>query len=137
MFQTGDSAAFVWRFYVLSVKSYHDLLVWQKAMDLSEEVYRQIKKLPKDELFELVSQMRRAVVSVPSNIAEGQARGTAKEFINFLNIARGSNAEIQTQLLLCSRFGYLSEEDIHMSIALSNEVSKLLNLLIASLREKK
>lgn len=121
----------------MAVKSYHDLLVWQKAMDLSEEVYMQIKKLPKDELFEIVSQMRRAVVSVPSNIAEGQARGTAKEFINFLNIARGSNAEIQTQLLLCCRFGYLSEEEIRKSIALSNDVGKLLNLLIVSLRDKK
>lgn len=119
-----------------SVKSFEDLFVWQRSLDFVEEIYRLVKKLPREEVYELSSQMRRAVVSISSNIAEGQARGSTKEFINFLNYACGSNAEVYTQLIICSRLGYISKSDLNRAIALSNEVGRLLNLLINSLKDK-
>ena len=81
------------------INSYKELFVWQKAMDLVAEIYRIVKLLPKEETYGLSDQMRRAAVSVPSNIAEGQARNTTRDFINFLYMARGSNAERQTPAL--------------------------------------
>ena len=99
------------------------------------EVYRIIKKLPKEELYALSSQIRRSVVSVPSNIAEGQQRNSTKEFINFLSIARGSNAELQTQLMICVGLNYLSKEEINVAMQLSNEIGKMLNVLIDKLRQ--
>ena len=81
-------------------KGYKQLIVWQKAMDLTVQIYRLVKLLPKEELYALSDQMRRAAVSIPSNIAEGQSRYSNKEFIQFLNIAKGSNAELFTQLLI-------------------------------------
>jgi len=74
-----------------TIKDYKDLIVWQKAMDLAEEVYRLVKKLPKEELFALSDQIRRAVISIPSNIAEGHERNSIKEYYQFLSIAKGSN----------------------------------------------
>ena len=112
------------------VKSYKDLLVWQKSMTLVFEVYRIIKNLPKEELYALSSQIRRSAVSIPSNIAEGQQRNSTKEFINFLSIAKGSNAELQTQLIICVGLHYLSEDEINTAMQLSNEVGKMLNALI-------
>lgn len=114
-------------------KSYHDLIAWQKAISLAKEAHKYICKLPKEERFELGSQMRRAAVSIPSNIAEGQARGSSKEFLNFLSIARGSNAELQTQLILCVEFGYLTQDDITQAVSLSNEVGRLINSLRRSI----
>lgn len=78
------------------VNSYEELIVWQKAMLLVEEVYKLVKKLPREELYALSDQLRRAVVSVPSNIAEGHTRAGTKEFINFLSIANGSRVEVET-----------------------------------------
>ena len=79
------------------VQSFQDLIVWQKATDLVIEVYNLVKELPKEEQYALSDQMRRAAVSIPSNIAEGQSRNSTKEFIQFLSVAKGSNAELQTQ----------------------------------------
>lgn len=79
------------------VQSIQDLIVWQKAMDLVIEVYNLVKELPKEEQYALSDQMIRAAVSIPSNIAEGQSRNSTKEFIQFLSVAKGSNAELQTQ----------------------------------------
>lgn len=118
------------------VKSFEDLLAWQKAMTLSEESYKQIVKLPKEERFELGSQMRRAAISIPSNIAEGQQRGGTREYINFLNIAKGSNGELKTQLILCGRLGFIPNEELQVSLMLSDDVGRLLNLLIRSLEQK-
>ena len=98
--------------------------------------YKVIKKLPRDENFALSSQMRRACVSIPSNIAEGQKRRTTKDFIHFLSVARGSNAELQTQLLICNRLDYLSEADIQFPLQLSLEVEKMLSSLINSLKKQ-
>ena len=115
------------------VKSYQELTVWQKAMELVLEIYRVAKLLPKEETYALSDQMRRAVVSIPSNISEGQARNSTKEFVNFLSIAKGSNAELQTQCLICSRLSYIPESELQTALALSDEVGKMLNTMIKKL----
>ena len=120
----------------MSVQSYQDLIVWQKAMEMTAEVYCLVMKLPTSELHSLSNQMRRAAVSIPSNIAEGQARNSTKEFIHFLAIARGSKAELETQLLLCVKIGYLKNEDILSAMNILVEVGKMINALIKSLNSK-
>jgi four helix bundle protein len=85
--------------------SYQDLVVWQKGIELSIETIQLIKRLPKEEMFALAQQMRRAAVSIPSNIAEGQERSSPKEFSHFLHIARGSKAELETQYIICMKAG--------------------------------
>ena len=115
-------------------KDFRDLIVWQKAMDAAAEIYKIIKKLPKEELYVLSDQMRRAAVSIPSNIAEGQARSSKKEFIRFLSIAQGSRSELETQLLLCVKVEYLSNSDIDTVMGLLRETGKLLTTLIHSQR---
>ncbi len=111
-------------------------MVWQRAMELVEEIYRISSLLPKEETFSLVSQIRRAAVSVPSNIAEGNSRNSTKEYINFLGIARGSNSEVYTQLLICVKLGYVSEEHTQKAITLSEEISKMINAMIIKLLNK-
>ena len=113
--------------------SYKDLTVWQKSMELTAEVYRLVGKLPKEETYALSDQMRRSVVSIPSNIAEGQDRNSSRAFVQFLNIARGSRAELETQLLICQKIGYLSESDVKETICLLNEIGKMLSALINKL----
>jgi four helix bundle protein len=110
---------------------YKDLIVWQKAMALVTDVYRATQPFPKEELFGLTSQMRRAAVSIPSNIAEGQGRLTQGEFRQFLGNARGSFAELDTQLLIAQNLGYLKESaQLFDELA---EVGRLLNGLLSSL----
>lgn len=121
---------------VMPLRSFEDLIVWQQAMLLARETYKLVKFLPVEERYALSDQMRRAAVSIPSNIAEGQARNTSKEFIQFLHIAKGSNAELITQLLLCVDFGYLTEEQIQHARQLSYKVAQLLSALIRSLKNK-
>ncbi len=87
---------------------YRDLVVWQKSMELVADVYRATESFPKYELYGLVNQLRRAAVSIPSNVAEGQARNSKKEFHQFVGHARGSLAEVETQIELACRLGYLS-----------------------------
>ena len=94
----------------MKINSYRDLIVWQKAMDLAAEVHLLSKAFPRDELYGLTSQVRRAAISVPSNIAEGQARQSTAEFLNFLSYAQGSLAEVDTQILLAQRFCYVTSE---------------------------
>ena len=118
---------------VAIMASYRELTVWQKAMDLTTEIYELTKKLPKDEMYALSNQMRRASVSIPSNIAEGQERNTKKEFCSFLYIARGSRAELETQLDMCIRIGYLTNEEISKATSLLKEVGKMLTSLITKL----
>ncbi len=91
------------------VKSYRELRIWQKAMDLVPKVYEQVKKLPKEETYALGDQIRRSAVSIPANIAEGHARQHTKEFIQHLSIAKGSLAELDTLLELGQRLGYLNQ----------------------------
>ena len=120
----------------MSALNYKDLVVWQKSMDLAVEIYKIVGKLPKQETYALSDQMRRASVSVPSNIAEGQERGSDKDFIRFLYIALGSKSELETQLHLAIRIGMLKEEDISTALQLSVEIGKMLNSLISKIAAK-
>ncbi len=113
----------------MGVRDYRDLIVWQKAMDLVTEVYRVTRGFPREELFGLTSQVRRAVVSIPSNIAEGQARQSTAEFRHFLSIAQGSRAEVETQLLIAIRLHYTTEEEVQTATSLLTEIQKMLTVL--------
>ena len=104
--------------------SFEDLIVWQKSMDLVENVYRLISKLPNEEKHALADQMRRSVISIPSNIAEGQQRDSAKEFAYFLSIAKGSAGELRAQLLICERLGYLPKDSIQPTIEMLTQIKK-------------
>jgi four helix bundle protein len=111
------------------VRSYHDLLVWQKSMDLAELAYRLAKLMPKNEEFRLTSQLLRAVTSIPANIAEGHARGTRKTYAHHISIARGSAAEVETLLLLAKRAGLLAEKEASDALAVTAEIGRMLNAL--------
>jgi four helix bundle protein len=112
---------------------YRHLLAWQKAMALAETVYRETAALPAEERYGLTAQMRRAVVSVPSNIAEGQGRhSTDGEFVRYLNIAHGSLCELDTQLELASRLKFLTPDAVGRVRPASEEVGRILNGLIRS-----
>jgi four helix bundle protein len=110
-------------------RGYRDLVVWQKGITLAKEIYLLTKKLPTDEKFGLVSQMRRAAVSVPSNIAEGQARRTTGEFIQFISHAEGSVAELDTQLALCQDLDILTVNECAPAASLLDELRRMLNSL--------
>jgi four helix bundle protein len=120
-----------------AVKSYRDLLVWQKAMLLAEAVYVATRELPKEEVYGLTAQMRRAAVSVVSNIVEGQARQTRGEFLQFLGHARGSLAELETQIILAARLSLLTPTVERSLLDLIADVGRLLNGLRNSLRPDK
>lgn len=116
------------------VKSYKDLIVWQKAMDLAVEVYRLSDKFPKAEIYSLTDQLRRATVSVVSNIAEGKGRESKQEYLHFLAIAQGSLTEAETQLLLAVRLGYLKDGDVEKALAISDEIGRMLNVMRTKLK---
>ena len=113
-------------------RNHRDLIVWQRAMELAETLYIVTRKFPADERFGLTSQMRRAAVSIPSNIAEGQGRAGATEFIRFLRIAYASLREVETQVLLAERFEYLDARQTGRLMDLTAEVGRLLNGLMKS-----
>jgi four helix bundle protein len=115
------------------VSSYKDLMVWQRAMQMSLAIYRLSAGFPAEERFVLTSQLRRAGISVPSNIAEGYGRGTRKDYKHFLAIARGSTLEVQTQLIMASELGYCDPLRLKETEGLSEEVSKMLYSLIGKL----
>jgi len=112
------------------MKSFKDLDVWNKGIDFVAEIYKLTSRFPKDELYGLVSQMRRAAVSIPSNIAEGQGRRNAKEFIQFLYIAKGSLAEIETQLIICERLKFIADAQVQI------EKMKVLRMMLIGLINK-
>ena len=114
------------------IRSYRDLLIWQQGMALAKQIYAMTRTFPGDERFGLTAQMRRAVVSVPSNIAEGQARHGRREFVQFLSHAEGSLAELDTQLTLAVELGYCRPSDADGSVATVAELQKMM----ASLRRK-
>ena len=111
----------------MAIKSYRDLIVWQKAMDLVEDVYKKTKGFPREEGYGLTSQLRRAVVSVPSNIAEGQGRTSTKEFLHHLSIGYGSLCEVETQILIAHRLGYLEKRELESLDEMTSEVGRLIN----------
>jgi four helix bundle protein len=114
-------------------RHFRDLLVWQKAMDLARSVYLETEKLPKTEVFGLLVQMRRAAVSIPSNIAEGHGRLNDGYLRQFLGTARGSLFELQTQMELASDLHYLSQDTVASVMAQSEEVARMINGLLAKL----
>jgi four helix bundle protein len=114
-------------------KSYRDLVAWQKAMDLVTAVYRASARFPHSEIYGLTSQLRRASVSIPSNIAEGQGRFGAAEFRHFLRQANGSLMELETQIFIAERLDYITSDEANNLLNNAAEVGKILNGLIASL----
>ena len=115
---------------------YTKLQVWQKSTDFVVEMYSCTKKFPKDELYGLVSQIRRSVVSIPSNIAEGQARNSKKEFCHFLRIAYASGAELDTQIVIAEKLGYLSKRETDSLQGILHEIMSMIVGLIKSLNSK-
>ena len=116
--------------------SYKELKVWQKSMDLVTEIYNLTEKFPSSEKYGLTSQMQRAVVAIPSNIAEGQKRSHRREFLQFLYISYGSGAELETQIEICKRLYRLKNLNYNRAESLLNETMKMLNVLISSLKGK-
>lgn len=112
---------------------FRDLVVWKKSMQLAIEIYELTKAFPREEVYGLTSQIRRSVVSIPSNIAEGHGRLNPKEFRQFLGIARGSTYEVQTQLELAKSLGLVSEGRITESSKLSQEIGKMIYSLLQSM----
>lgn len=112
---------------------YRELKVWHKSMDLAEEVYALTRLLPKEELYGLTNQIRRAAVSIPSNIAEGAGRKSTRDYIHFLKIAYGSLNELETQLFLCCRLHYLESSAIEKALKISSEIGKMVNAMIQKL----
>jgi len=117
-----------------NVRSYRDLIVWQQSVDLVTEIYRLTQKFPKYETYGLSDQMRRSSVSIPSNIAEGQARQHTGEFRQFLHVALGSAAELDTQIIIAQRLNYISAEEAAQFEAQIVAIKKMLNKLISRLR---
>jgi len=115
-------------------KSYRDLEAWQKAVDFVEMIYRITHGFPSEERFGLTNQLRRAAVSVPSNIAEGQGRRSGKNFARFLAMALGSLAEVETQLLISMRLGYINSEQSNEALHLAGQVGRLISGLRRSLK---
>jgi four helix bundle protein len=115
-------------------QSYKDLIAWRKAMDFVIEIYRVTRAFPRDELYGLTGQLRRVAVSVPSHIAEGQAHYSQREFHHFLSDARGSLVEVETQLIIAKRVGYLPQEEADALLARAAELGRILNGLVASTR---
>ena len=118
------------------MQGYRELKVWQRAMELVECIYELVGALPSNEKYALSDQMRRAAVSIPSNIAEGRGRETDKDYIYFLVVARGSKFELETQILICERLHYITAEQAQQALAISDEVGRMLNALIRSLKAK-
>lgn len=116
-------------------KPHKKLDVWKKAVDLVQQIYDLTKTFPKNEDYSLTSQMRRAAISVPSNIAEGAARQTKKEFMQFLHMAQGSLSELDTQIEIAKRLGYFSEDQSKKPFEIMQDIDMMLSGLIKSLKK--
>ncbi len=123
---TGDSRERVKRG---EIRSHRDLIVWQKSMDLAEAVHGLARGFPDVERYGMTSQVTRAAISVPANVAEGYARSTRRDYANFVSIAKGSLAETETYLLLAVRFGYATHDVVAPMLSLITEISKMLTAL--------
>jgi len=117
----------------MAIHSYRDLIVWQKSIELVLEVYFLTEKFPKEEIYGLVSQMRRSAISIPSNIAEGRFRGTKKDFMQFLRVAYGSGAELETQIEISKRLPETKKINYSKAENLLAEIMKMLNTMIRNL----
>lgn len=114
----------------MKIFSYKELIVWQKSIRLVKEIFILTDKLPKSEIYGLISQMRRAAVSIPSNIAEGYGRRSHKEYIQFYAIAYGSSLELETQLIIARELNFIDKEDFEKTLSLLTEVIKMLYVLV-------
>jgi four helix bundle protein len=112
-----------------ATQNYKDLIVWQKAIALAKSIYQLTQHFPADEKFGLVSQMRRAAVSIPSNVAEGQARHTTGEFVQFISHAEGSAAELDTQLILAVELSFCAKQSALPAYEMIDEIRRMLNAL--------
>jgi four helix bundle protein len=121
---------------LMAVTHYRELEVWQVAMDLAAQCYQVTKAFPKDELFGMTSQIRRAATSIPANIAEGQGRQHTKEFVQFLSVARGSLSELETHLILCQRVGLLKPQQLDLLMAMTDRISRMLSGLRKALENR-
>jgi four helix bundle protein len=117
----------------MAVKSFNELIVWQKSIELVEQIYIITRDFPKDEIYCLTNQIRRSAISIPSNIAEGQARKTTKDFLNFLSIAQGSRAELETQIIIANRLGYIEDNKAEQLFSTLTEIAKMLFSLSSTL----
>jgi len=117
-------------------QTYRDLIAWQKAMDLVTEVYEVTRTFPREELYGLTSQLRRAAVSIPSNIAEGQARYSHAEFHHFLRNAKGSLAEMETQIQIACNLKYVDQEKAEALLRATAELGRILNALLESVKKR-
>ena len=118
------------------IQSYRDLRVWQAGMQLAEDCYRLTSRFPKEELFGMTSQIRRAAASIPANIAEGNGRENRGEYIQFLRIAQGSLKELETHLLLAERVSLVTSEEVQPLLTLCQDTGKMLRALIRALQKK-
>ena len=118
------------------MKTFRDLLVWQKSMNFVTEIYKESKSFPKEETFGLTSQIRRSSVSIPSNISEGYGREGVKDYIRFLNIAMASLFELQTQLEIAFNLEYLKKEKFDILYELSREIERMLSSFIKSIKSR-
>lgn len=121
---------------VEKMTDYKDLIVWQKSMELARIIYRLTSRFPRDEVFGLTNQIRRAVVSIPSNIAEGFGRGSDREFIYFLRISKGSAAEVETQILISEDLHYVSPDDAQAALSLCDEIVRMLGTMIVKIGKR-
>ena len=119
-----------------SINSYRDLRVWQEAMTLAEACYRLTGRFPRDELFGLTSQIRRAAASIPANIAEGHGRESTGSFVQSLRVSQGSLKELETHLLLAGRVGFLASTDLEITLGRCESLGKMVRALIRSLQDK-
>ena len=117
------------------IKTYKDLLIWQKGIEIVKETYLICKEIPKDELYGLQSQIKRSSVSIPSNIAEGWGRNYTKNYIQFLKYSRGSLLELETQIIISRELGFISTESYNKIQGLITEESKMLNAFIKSINK--
>jgi len=118
------------------MESYRELLVWQKSMSLVTQIYKNTRGFPKEELYGLVTQIRRYAISIPSNIAEGWGRSATQDYLRFLRISRGSMYELQTQLDVCGNIGYINSGDLEGLYPVCDEIGKMLNGLITKLKTR-
>lgn len=115
-----------------TMKNHKDLLVWQKSIAFVKELYKETSLFPKEEIYGITSQIRRAAVSIPSNISEGYGRGHDKEIVHFLYISLGSASEVETQIILCKEIGYLSDERYEFFMNNVTEIIRMLSSLLLS-----
>ncbi|MDY0090780.1 MAG: four helix bundle protein [Flavobacteriaceae bacterium] len=121
-----------------AIKSYKDLLIWQKGIDIVVNIYELVEGFPKEELYALTGQLKRASVSIPSNIAEGYGRNSTQSYISFINISRGSLFEIETQLIIAKRLKFVKNESLYEEVMIQIlEETKMINSFINKLENSK